>query len=128
VQCRSLWAFVSSDRNLLRKPPLAILPSVGKSEIRTVWVGELGTHVFVVKDIIDAISKNETLKDSIKVVRNRDSELNLKCDEIVYKVNVITDGGVQPINCATKFGIIRIILTVRELRKSKMIRWLEQFD
>lgn len=88
---------------------------------RTIYNGEWW---FVVNDVVEALSDSKDVKDYIKKMRKRDSELSQGWGQIVTLLAIETIGGVQKLSCANTEGIFRLIQSIPSPKAEPFKRWL----
>jgi len=81
---------------------------------------------FVVGDIIQALTDATNVKDYIRKMRIRDSELEKGWGQIVTPLSIETIGGKQKLNCANTEGIFRIIQSIPSPKAEPFKRWLSR--
>jgi DNA-damage-inducible protein D len=66
---------------------------------------------FVVEDIVLALTDSVNVKDYINKMRVRDAELSKGYGQIVHTLGILTEGGLQKMNCANIFNgkVIKIL-------------------
>ena len=93
-----------------------------EKEIRRVWHNE--EWWFVIEDVVLALTDSKDVKQYIRRMRSRDSELAKGWVQIVHPLAVETKGGKQKINCANTEGIFRIIQSITSPKAEPFKRWL----
>jgi len=97
------------------------------SPIRTAWDEEKEEWYFSVADVVTILTESTDVKQYIKKMRNRDSELNLKWGTICTPVEMIaSDGKKRKINAANTEGIFRIIQSIPSKKAEPFKAWLAQ--
>ncbi len=95
--------------------------------IRTAWDEEKEEWYFSVSDVVEALSESKDVKQYIKKMRSRDSELNFKWGTICTPVRMMTaDGKYRKINAADTKGILRIIQSIPSKKAEPFKMWLAQ--
>ncbi len=79
---------------------------------------------FVVEDVVFALTDSVNVKDYINKMRIRDAELSKGYGQIVHPLAILTEGGLQKINCANTEGIFRIIQSIPSPKAEPFKRWL----
>lgn len=94
-----------------------------KKEIRkTIYKNEWW---FSVVDIVEALTDSVDVKQYIKKMRQRDSELNSYWGTNCTPLEMIAkDGKKRKLNCANTEGIFRIIQSIRSPKAESFKRWL----
>ncbi len=64
---------------------------------------------FVVEDVVSALTDSVQPDGYIKDMRRRDPELAKGWGQIATPLSILTEGGLQKMNCANTEGIFRII-------------------
>ncbi len=93
-----------------------------EKEIRRVWHNE--QWFVVIEDVVQALINSKDVKQYIKRMRQRDSELNKGWVQLVPILMVKTKGGFQKMNCASLQGIFRIIQSIPSSKAEPFKRWL----
>lgn len=83
-----------------------------------------GEWYFVVEDIVFILTQSLNVKDYIKKIRKRDSELQKGWGQIVTTLPLQTDGGKQKVNCANLEGCFRIIQSIPSSKAEPIKQWL----
>ena len=95
--------------------------------IRTAWDEEKEEWFFSVSDVVEVLSESKDVKQYIKKMRSRDSELNSKWGTICTPVRMMTaDGKNRKINAADTEGILRIIQSIPSKKAEPFKIWLAQ--
>ncbi len=94
-------------------------------EIRCVWHKE--GWWYTVKDIVVAMSRTKDSKSYIKNLRRGNPKFAKKWNKVVRKLQVVTKGGLQPINCANTKNILMIIQLVPSLNARPFQEWLANY-
>ncbi|MDI6802405.1 MAG: Bro-N domain-containing protein [Bacteroidota bacterium] len=79
---------------------------------------------FVVEDVVLALTDSLNPKDYINKIRRRDPELAKGYGQIVHTLPILTEGGMQQMNCANTEGIFRIIQSIPSPKAEPFKRWL----
>lgn len=96
-------------------------------QIRTIWNEEQEKWYFCVVDVVEALTDSNDVKQYIKRLRQRDSELNFVWGTICTPHQFIsTDGKKHAVNCASIEGILRIVQSVPSKKAEPFKRWLAQ--
>ena len=96
-------------------------------QIRTIWNEEQEKWYFCVVDVVEALTDSNDIKQYIKRLRQRDSELNFVWGTICTPHQFIsTDGKKHAVNCASIEGILRIVQSVPSKKAEPFKRWLAQ--
>ena len=96
-------------------------------QIRTVWDEDQEKWYFCVADVIEALTDSNDVRQYIKRLRQRDSELNSVWGTICTPHQFIsTDGKKHAANCASIEGILRIVQSVPSKKAEPFKRWLAQ--
>src|SRR4030042_6711288 len=80
--------------------------------------------LFVIEDVISALTDSAQPKGYIKDMRRRDDELSKGWGQIATPLTVDTAGGPQKLNCANTEGIFRIIQSIPSPKAEPFKRWL----
>lgn len=95
--------------------------------IRTAWDEEKEEWYFSVSDVVEVLSESKNVKQYIKKMRSRDSELNSKWGTICTPVRMMTaDGKYRKINASDTKGILRIIQSIPSKKAEPFKMWLAQ--
>jgi DNA-damage-inducible protein D len=78
----------------------------------------------VVEDAVLALTNSKDIKQYIRRLRSRDTELSKGWVQIVLPLSVDTQGGKQKMNCANTEGIFRIIQSLTSSKAESFKRWL----
>lgn len=98
-----------------------------EKQIRTVWDDTRGKWYFCVSDIISVLTDSVDVKQYIKKIRQRDSELNSVWGTICTPHQFIsTDGKKHATNCADLEGVFRIIQSIPSKKAEPLKNWLAQ--
>ena len=96
-------------------------------QIRTVWDEEQEKWYFCVADVIEVLTDSNDVRQYIKRLRQRDSELNSVWGTICTPHQFIsTDGKKHAVNCASIGGILRIVQSIPSKKAEPFKRWLAQ--
>ena len=80
-----------------------------EKKVRTVWDDELQEWFFSVTDVVEVLTDSVDVKQYIKKMRKRDSELEAKWGTICTPVRMLAPDGKQRITlAATTEGIFRL--------------------
>ena len=95
--------------------------------IRSHWDAEQELWCFSVQDIVQILSESKDVKQYIKKLRSRNSELNSKWGTICTPVAMpAADGKIRKIQAATAEGILRIIQSIPSPKAEPFKMWLAQ--
>ena len=82
-------------------------------KIRVVWNEEQEKYYFAVQDIVQILTDSVDVKQYVKRLRSRDSELDSVWGTICTPHQFVsTDGKKHAVNCADLEGILRIIQSI----------------
>ena len=96
-------------------------------KIRTAWDSEKEEWYFSIYDIVEILTDSKDVKQYIKKMRQRDSELNLKWDTICTPVEMIAhDGKKRKIQASDTKGVLRIIQSIPSPKAEPFKQWLAQ--
>ena len=96
-------------------------------QIRTVWDEVQEKWYFCVADVIEVLTDSNDVRQYIKRLRQRDSELNSVWGTICTPHQFIsTDGKKHATNCASIEGILRIVQSIPSKKAEPFKRWLAQ--
>ena len=96
-------------------------------QIRTVWDEVQEKWYFCVADVIEVLTDSNDVRQYIKRLRQRDSELNSVWGTICTPHQFIsTDGKKHAVNCASIGGILRIVQSIPSKKAEPFKRWLAQ--
>lgn len=105
---------------------LAIQLFEGK-KIRISWDAEQEKYYFAVADIVQVLTDSADVKQYIKRMRARDSELNVKWGTICTPVEMLApDGKRRKIQAADLQGIFRIIESIPSKKAEPVRQWLAE--
>jgi hypothetical protein len=79
---------------------------------------------FVIEDIVVVLTDSIQPKGYIKDIRKRDKILSEGWGQIATPLSILTDGGLQKLNCANTEGIFRIIQSIPSPKAEPFKRWL----
>jgi len=95
--------------------------------IRTAWNEEIEEWYFSVSDIVEILTDSKDVKQYIKKMRSRDTELNSKWGTICTPVEMIAmDGKKRKIQAADVAGILRIIQSIPSPKAEPFKMWLAE--
>jgi hypothetical protein len=92
--------------------------------IRRTWHNE--EWWFSVADVVAVLADSVNPADYIKKIRLRDKELAQGWGQIVTPLRIVTEGGIQRLNCANTEGLFRIIQSIPSTKAEPFKRWLAQ--
>lgn len=93
--------------------------------VRTHWEEENEKWFFSVQDIVQILSESNDVKQYIKKMRTRNTELNNNWGTICTPVKMIaTDGKKRKVQAADSEGILRIIQSIPSKKAEPFKRWL----
>ena len=96
-------------------------------KIRTAWDSEKEEWFFSIYDIVEVLTDSKDVKQYIKKMRQRDSELNLKWGTICTPVEMIAhDGKKRKIQASDTKGVLRIIQSIPSPKAEPFKQWLAQ--
>ncbi len=96
-------------------------------KIRTAWDSEKEEWYFSIYDIVEILTDSKDVKQYIKKMRQRDSELNLKWGTICTPVEMIAhDGKKRKIQASDTKGVLRIIQSIPSPKAEPFKQWLAQ--
>ena len=96
-------------------------------KIRTAWNSEKEEWYFSIYDIVEILTDSKDVKQYIKKMRQRDSELNLKWGTICTPVEMIAhDGKKRKIQASDTKGVLRIIQSIPSPKAEPFKQWLAQ--
>lgn len=102
---------------------MKVLVSYEGKVIRRAWYK--GEWYFSVQDIVQLLSDSENVRQYVKRMRLRDSELNSKWGTICTPLELVSkDGRKRRENCASVEGILRIIQAVSSPNAEPFKQWL----
>ena len=98
-----------------------------EKQIRTVWDEVQEKWYFCVADVIEALTDSNDVRQYIKRLRQRDSELNSVWGTICTPHQFLsTDGKRHAVNCASMEGVFRIIQSIPSPKAEPIKRWLAE--
>lgn len=93
--------------------------------VRTYWDEENEKWFFSVQDIVQILSESNDVKQYIKKMRSRNTELNNNWGTICTPVKMIAiDGKKRKVQVADSEGILRIIQSIPSKKAEPFKRWL----
>ncbi|EKD76917.1 MAG: hypothetical protein ACD_42C00534G0005 [uncultured bacterium] len=93
--------------------------------VRRIWNDNDQKWYFSIQDVLFVLTDSSDIKQYIKKMRNRDSELNSNWGTICTLVEMgATDGKKRKIQAATTEGLFRIIQSVTSSKAEPFKRWL----
>jgi DNA-damage-inducible protein D len=92
----------------------------GKEVRKTIYKKEWW---FVVSDVIELLTDSVNVRDYIKKMRSRDTELAKGWVQFVTPLSIQTSGGIQKLACANTEGIFRIIQSIPSPKAEPFKRW-----
>lgn len=93
-------------------------------QVRHTWHND--ELYFVVSDVVQILTDSSNPSDYIKKMRKRDPELSKGWGQIVTLLAVNTEGGRQRMNCATRKGIFRILMSIPSPKVEPFKLWLAE--
>ena len=94
-------------------------------KVRTQWDDKQEKWFFSVQDIVQILSESKDIKQYIKRMRRRNSELNANWGTICTPVEMIAaDGKIRKIQAADTKGILRIIQSIPSPQAEPFKLWL----
>ena len=98
-----------------------------QKQVRTIWDDEREKWFFCVADIVSVLTESTDVRQYVKRLRQRDSELNSVWGTICTPHQFVsTDGKKHAMNCADLEGIFRIIQSISSPKAEPFKRWLAQ--
>ena len=95
--------------------------------IRSFWNEEEGKWYFSVQDVVQLLSGSVDVKDYIKKMKKRDSELNANWGTICPLVEMTAaDGKSRKVQAANAQGLLRIIQSIPSSKAEPFKLWLAQ--
>ena len=95
--------------------------------IRIVWDEKEEKYYFAVADIVQVLTDSTDVKQYIKRMRSRDSELDSVWGTICTPHQFVsTDGKKHAVNCASLEGIFRIIQSIPSKKAEPVKKWLAE--
>ena len=96
-----------------------------QKQVRTHWDGQEEKWYFSVSDVVQILSESTDVKQYIKKMRSRDTELNVNWGTICTPVVMIAaDGKKRKIQAADTEGILRIIQSIPSKKAEPFKQWL----
>ena len=96
-------------------------------KVRIVWDEEQEKYYFAVADIVQVLTDSVDVKQYIKRLRARDSELDSVWGTICTPHQFVsTDGKKHAVNCSDLQGIFRIIQSIPSKKAEPVKQWLAQ--
>ena len=96
-------------------------------KVRIVWDAEQEKYYFSVADIVQVLTDSADVKQYIKRMRARDSELNSKWGTICTPVEMLApDGKKRKTQAADLEGIFRIIQSIPSKKAEPVKKWLAE--
>ena len=96
-------------------------------KVRIVWNVQKEKYYFAVADIVELLTDSTDVKQYIKRMRSRDSELDSVWGTICTPHQFVsTDGKKHAVNCASLEGIFRIIQSIPSKKAEPVKQWLAQ--
>ena len=95
--------------------------------VRVVWDEKEEKYYFAVADIVQVLTDSADVKQYIKRMRSRDSELDSVWGTICTPHQFVsTDGKKHAVNCASLKGVFRIIQSIPSKKAEPLKRWLAE--
>lgn len=95
--------------------------------VRIVWNEQDEKYYFAVSDIVQVLTDSADVKQYIKRMRSRDSELDSVWGTICTPHQFVSsDGKKHAVNCASLEGIFRIIQSIPSKKAEPVKKWLAQ--
>lgn len=96
-----------------------------QKQIRSLWREDEGKWYFSVQDVVEVLSESSDVKQYIKKMRSRDSELSSNWGTICTPLPMVAaDGKIRRIQAADTEGLLRIIQSIPSPRAEPFKRWL----
>jgi len=96
-------------------------------QIRSAWNEEEGKWYFSIQDVVQLLSDSVDVKDYIKKMKKRDSELNANWGTICPLVEMTAaDGRRRKVQAANAQGLLRIIQSMPSSKAEPFKLWLAQ--
>ena len=96
-------------------------------QIRSVWNETDQKWYFSVQDVIQLLTDAADVKDYIKKIKKRDTELNSNWGTICPLVGMIAaDGRKRKVQAANAQGLLRIIQSIPSQKAEPFKKWLAQ--
>ncbi len=97
------------------------------AQIRSVWNEADSKWYFSVADVLQALTDSANVRDYIKKMRRRDTELNNNWGTICPPLELVAaDGKKRQTQCANTEGLLRIIQSIPSPKAEPFKRWLAQ--
>ena len=94
-------------------------------QIRSVWNEADNKWYFSVADVVEALTDSSNVKDYIKKMRKRESELNANWGTFCPPLELLApDGKRRKTQCANAEGLLRIIQSIPSPKAEPFKRWL----
>lgn len=99
----------------------------GEKQIRSHWDEETEKWYFSVADVVEVLTDSTDVKQYIKKLRHRDSELNLNWGTICTPLKLLAaDGKMRDVQTADTEGLFRIIQSIPSKKAEPFKLWLAQ--
>lgn len=99
--------------------------SFNSKKIRTALAPKTKKRCFVIRDVVYALTDSKDVKSYIKGMRARDKALAKGWGKFTTVLKIKTNGGVQPMNCADKKNLLRIIEAIpNPIKLETFKKWL----
>lgn len=122
---QSLNNYIRRLRNLLEEETNLEIQLFEQKQVRTHWDGQEEKWYFSVSDVVQILSESTDVKQYIKKMRSRDTELNVNWGTICTPVVMIAaDGKKRKIQAADTEGIFRIIQSIPSKKAEPFKQWL----
>jgi prophage antirepressor-like protein len=96
-----------------------------QKQVRTHWDEEQEKWYFSVQDVVEILSESTDVKQYIKKMRSRDSELNSNWGTICTPVGMIAaDGKKRKIQASDTEGILRLVQSIPSKKAEPFKQWL----
>ena len=96
-------------------------------KVRIAWDANQEKYYFAVVDVVQVLTDSADVKQYIKRMRSRDSELDSVWGTICTPHQFVsTDGKKHAVNCATLEGVFRIIQSIPSKKAEPVKRWLAE--
>jgi len=94
-------------------------------QIRSVWNESDSKWYFSVADVVETLTDSANVKDYIKKMRKRESELNANWGTLCPPLELLApDGKRRKTQCANAEGLLRIIQSIPSPKAEPFKRWL----
>ncbi len=94
-------------------------------QIRSVWNEADSKWYFSVADVVEALTDSTNVRDYIKKMRKRESELNANWGTLCPPLELLApDGKRRKTQCANAEGLLRIIQSIPSPKAEPFKRWL----